>query len=447
VTVSSSSFTIKVLVCKAVLSDAAWKAYSAQPVDLTSREKRKVVLQPGAVRRWAAAFGIEKWLIDAWLPKQSTSTRDEGDILCIGRFETAGRKAVCQVSGQGEDTALLLQDFPPPEGEKHRWPAIFIEEATLCRSGLKLIQEKIAALPAAWHAGILRGAESFGIRVEADNEFDAAVRLLGQEAAETRRAEAAMTAWYILGVPVEYTREDVAAFLLLHQAWEVKVKKPKRMGPRIHRWRLLSATVPNLDFVQLGMTLNCASFPQGEAPISIVKEEALPKPPPREDRGKVMVWKPAESQKKTIHWPKPMAGGAAEDIKVQPAAETVTGGVVRSFASVAAAAGVSGASGTTGPTPMVVSGGGAGAVASSSSSASSAAGGLFTSEQLSLMKTSGEALRADIGNTLREEMKSSLSNFMTELSNKLDQRLGEVHKKIEDVASEKKARSGSGTGH
>ena len=46
-----------------------------------------------------------------------------------------------------------------------------------------------------------------------------------------------MTPWFLLGVPVDYTKEDVTALLLAHQNWAVTVKGlPKKNGARTHKW-------------------------------------------------------------------------------------------------------------------------------------------------------------------------------------------------------------------
>ena len=108
--------------------------------------------------------------------------------MVIARFESAGRTAVCQVSGQGGASALILQDFPPAEGDAHEHPVVLLDQpgvhATLTKEGLRLAQNKVAALPADWNAGIMKGSEAFGICVMKATQWEASVRLIGEDAAQ-----------------------------------------------------------------------------------------------------------------------------------------------------------------------------------------------------------------------------------------------------------------------
>ena len=96
----------------------------------------------------------------------------------------------------------------------------------------------------------MKGTEAFGIRVMKATEWEASVSLIGEPAAQQRKDEAAMVPWILFGIPVAYTREDVAALMLAHVSWPVVVKgNPMKGKGKTHRWRVLSGATPNYDFV------------------------------------------------------------------------------------------------------------------------------------------------------------------------------------------------------
>ena len=59
------SFAVKVLDMQTALSELAWRAYVAQPVDVEPRKTGKDIVELGAVRGWCARKGIERWFIDS----------------------------------------------------------------------------------------------------------------------------------------------------------------------------------------------------------------------------------------------------------------------------------------------------------------------------------------------------------------------------------------------
>ena len=127
---------------------------------------------------------------------------------------------MCQVSGQGGASALLLQEVSPAEGEAHRYPVVLLEQpgecASLNRAGFKSAQDKVGALPSEWPTSVIMGFVAFAARVMSDTDLDGkvAVRPIGEEAAKKRKEEASMVPCMLFGAPVACAEEDVIAVTL-----------------------------------------------------------------------------------------------------------------------------------------------------------------------------------------------------------------------------------------
>ena len=71
--------------------------------------------------------------------------------------------------------------------------------------------------------------------------------------------------------------------MLAHVNWPVIAKgNPMKGKGKTHRWRVLSGSLPNHDFVQQGVSIKDATFPGGLAPITVSRKDSLPKAPPKQ---------------------------------------------------------------------------------------------------------------------------------------------------------------------
>ena len=210
---------------------------------------------------------------------------------------------------------------------------------------------------------------------------------------------------------------------------------------KTHRWRVLSGATPNYDFVQQGVSIKEPSFPGGLAPITVSRQDSLPKPPPKQVPKQILVWKPpkenrsetdaqagapasSSSGRRRVAWPKDLAGESTAVIDVDAQAEVVTGGAVAASTTPSSSASSSSSSSSSGGTATTTT------TATPAPAASAAPPLLFTPEQTKLL--------TEMNTSLVTQMTTAFTDLKTALLTEMNSQVKGLEKKIADVAAEKK---------
>ena len=238
--------------------------------------------------------------------------------------------------------------------------------------------------------------------------------------------------------------------MLAHVHWPVVAKgNPMKGKGKTHRWRVLSSTLPNYDFVQHGVSIKDASFPGGLAPITVSRQDSLLKAPPKQQQ--LLVWKPpkdddkstvkegtAVPSRKKAAWPKELAGESTAVIDVDAQAEVVTGGAV--------AVSTTSSSSASGSSSSSSSGGGAAPMVSTPSTnaapPAAAPPPLFTPEQARLMQDSTNQLKLSLAGELKAMLGEAIVDIKATFMSDMSTQVKGLESKIAEVASEKKAKTG-----